>query len=123
MSAVETNAGIAIRADANLRAFSTAWARASDAGDVWTNGDVLAATSGVPVRAYNQAFVLRRPKQPFQAFTEVREYLDKRSAKYRLRVLEALDIDEESLAAAGLIRDRGVPSLALQPIGGKGQRL
>jgi ribosomal protein S18 acetylase RimI-like enzyme len=106
---------LALRADENLRAFSSAWARACGGG-VWTNGDVLAATSGTGSRAYNQAFVLRQPADPLRSFTEARKHLDALGVKSRLRALEALDIDESVLAAAGLVRDGGIPTLALHPI-------
>lgn len=116
MSAAETN--VATRADENLRAFSSAWARASD-GEVWTNGDVLAAMSGVPARAYNQAFAQRPPAQPLRSFREAREYIERRGVQARLRALESLGIDEDVLADAGFVRDGGIPTLALQPIDDK----
>ena len=106
---------LALRADDNLRAFSTAWARAAD-GDVWTNGDVLAATSGVEHRAYNQAFVLRLPIDPLRSFTEAHQHLDTHAPKSRLRALESMNIDENVLASADLVRDGGIPTMALHPI-------
>jgi hypothetical protein len=108
---------LALRADENLRAFCSAWARASG-GDVWTNGDVLATTSGVPTRAYNQAFIHRVPIDPLASFREVRSYIERLRAPVRLRALESLDIDEGVLTGAGFVRYGGIPSLALEPIDG-----
>lgn len=116
MSPTSIQASEALRADENLRAFSCAWANACANGIVWTNGDVLAATSGVPVRAYNQAFVLRQPADALRSFTEARQHLEAHAPKSRLRALESMNIDEGVLAAAGLVRDGGLPTMALQPL-------
>jgi ribosomal protein S18 acetylase RimI-like enzyme len=109
---------LALRADENLRAFSTAWASACD-GNVWTNGDLLAATSGAPTRAYNQMFVVRPPADLLGSLRELREHIEKRGVQARLRALESLAIDEDVLATAGFVRDGGIPTLSLQPIDDK----
>ena len=106
---------LALRADENLRAVSSAWARASG-GSVWTNNDVLAALSGAETRAYNRAFVLRQPDEALRSFTEAREHLVAHAPVSRLFALESMDIDESILSAAGLQRDGGIPSMALHPI-------
>jgi ribosomal protein S18 acetylase RimI-like enzyme len=106
---------LALRADNNLRAFSSVWARACD-GEVWTNGDVLAALSGAEARGFNRAFVLRRPADALRSFTEAREHLVAHAPVSRLFALESMNIDENVLVAAGLIRDGGIPILALHPI-------
>ena len=115
MNVTTTRQQLALRADDNLRAVSSAWARASG-GSVWTNDDVFAALSGAETRAYNRAFVLRQPADPHSSFTEAREHLVAHAPMSRLYALESMNIDESVLSAAGLQRDGGVPSMALHPI-------
>jgi ribosomal protein S18 acetylase RimI-like enzyme len=110
-----TGEGLALRADGNLRAVSSAWALAAG-GSIWTNDDVFAALSGAETRAYNRAFVLRRPADPLSSFREAREHLVAHAPVSRLYALESMHIDESVLSAAGLQRDIVVPSMALHPI-------
>jgi ribosomal protein S18 acetylase RimI-like enzyme len=115
MPAIDSDS-LALRADENLRAFNCAWARACATGDIWQNDDIVAVTSGLPVRAYNQAFTWRVPADPVASFTAARQYLERHVPKSRLRALESFAIDDQLFASAGFVRDGGIPTLTLHPL-------
>lgn len=114
MTTADTRMTSAARADENLRSAAKGWALACNAGEAWEERGLVVASSGVDMRSFNAAFITT--PEGIRQLDNLRTYFERRAVKYRVRVLDGIAIDEQTLAEDGLERHGGIPSLVLAPI-------
>lgn len=117
MDAEETQA----RADANLFETFGAIAGAAEGGEVRQVDSVIIAASGLPVAAFNIAFVTSPLGEPAKVLREIARYFDGRKLPFIVRVREGVDPRTEAAAeAAGMPFSDAIPGMVLEDLGGRG---
>jgi GNAT superfamily N-acetyltransferase len=105
------------RADLNLLHAVKVWANAATSSSVWEADDVVFASSGVPIRSFNNVFLTGPLASPNPHLSEAIEHFESRGVPFRLRVRDDINgVTEDVVAAAGFERRGGIPSLVLNPL-------
>ncbi len=90
------------RADLNLLHAVKAWANAGAASSVWEADDVVFASSGIPIRSFNNVFLTGPLASPNPHLNEAIEHFENRGVPFRLRVRDDINgVTEDVVVAAG----------------------
>ncbi len=105
------------RADLNLLHAVRAWANAAAASSVWEADDVVFASSGGPIRSFNNVFLTGPLASPNPHLNEAVEHFESRGVPFRLRVRDDINgVTEDVVVAAGFERRGGIPCLVLNSL-------
>jgi ribosomal protein S18 acetylase RimI-like enzyme len=111
-------ADIVWRADANYYAVSSLLGSGHDGGEVREKDGLLLISTGLPIAAFNVAFVTRPLAHPEQSLRDAVACYDASSMPFIVRVREGLDpASERACEALGLPYSDTVPGMALTPLG------
>ncbi len=106
-----------VRSDLNLLHAVKAWANAAAASRVWEADDVVFASSGVPIRSFNNVFLTGPLASPNPHLSEAIDHFEGRGVLFRLRVRDDINgMTEDVVAAAGFERVGGISCLVLNPL-------
>jgi ribosomal protein S18 acetylase RimI-like enzyme len=111
------DAEIIWRADANYHAVSALLASGHDGGEARERDGLLVINTGLPIAAFNVAFVTRPLTEPEGLVREAAAYYDGAGLPFIVRVRDGLDpAAERACEAIGLPYGDTVPGMALAPI-------
>ncbi len=105
------------RADANLLHAARRWASASAHKRLWAGDGLVLASSGVPIRSFNNVFVTSPLSSISPRLREAVNHFEGRALPFRLRVRDDIDgTTDSAITAAGFRRRGGIPCLVLSPL-------
>ena len=104
---------LAMLAEDNMIRAAFCWARAAEGGFVREEGAVVLTSVSAPMRPFNQIIVREPIEDGAALLTGVRDHFSG-GGRFRLRVREEVGLAPDLVAAAGLVRRGGIPSMALE---------
>lgn len=102
----------ALRAERNLLRAVSCWAAASVGGRLWESDGLFCASSPVPIRSFNQVFVIAPLKDP-DRLQQTASWYTERGRRFRVRArVDLEDSLRRAAETAGLVRLGAMPCMA-----------
>ncbi len=100
-------------AEHNLLKALGIWAAAADEGQLDQRDGCTFVRCAVPLRAFNQVIVSRRPADVAAIMTWTSEYFREVGGRFRLRIRDDVEpVPDQPFIAGGLVRKDGIPCLS-----------